>query len=55
MLDVAKGRETESVLRARIEVVEQLLEEARDTLDNYSEVGLLEADLRETREKLERR
>ena len=55
LLDVAKGRETESVLRARIEVVEQLLEEARDTLDNYSEVGLLEADLRETREKLERR
>jgi alkyl sulfatase BDS1-like metallo-beta-lactamase superfamily hydrolase len=52
LLDVAKGSETESVLRVRIDVVEELLAGAESGLGNYSEIGLLGADLRASREKL---
>ena len=52
LLDVATGRETEAVLRTRIEAVERLLAEARATHGNHSEIGLLEADLRASRAKL---
>jgi alkyl sulfatase BDS1-like metallo-beta-lactamase superfamily hydrolase len=51
LLDVAAGRETKAVLDARIEAVERLLRQAREGLGNYSEIGLLEADLRDTRAK----
>lgn len=54
LLDVAKGRETAAVLRARIEAVEKLLAGAKSGLGNYSEIGLLEADLRASRAKLAR-
>jgi alkyl sulfatase BDS1-like metallo-beta-lactamase superfamily hydrolase len=53
LLDIAKGQETRAVLRARIDAVERLLEGAKSGLGNYSEIGLLEADLRETRALLE--
>jgi alkyl sulfatase BDS1-like metallo-beta-lactamase superfamily hydrolase len=53
LLDIAKGRETESVLRARIEAVEKLLAGAKSGLGNYSEIGLLEADLRGARAQLD--
>ena len=49
LLDIAKGNETKAVLEARIEAVEKLIEEARAGLANYSEIGLLEADLRASR------
>jgi alkyl sulfatase BDS1-like metallo-beta-lactamase superfamily hydrolase len=49
LLDIAAGHETEVVLDVRIGAVERLLEEARDGLGNYSEIGLLEADLRSSR------
>ena len=52
LLDIAKGRETDAVLRARIEAVEKLLAGAKSGLGNYSEIGLLEADLRASRAKL---
>ena len=52
LLDIASGRETAAVLNARIEAVEQLLAGARAGLGNYSEIGLLEADLRESRARL---
>jgi len=52
LLDVAGGAETKSVLEARIEVLEVLLERARKGARNYSEIGLLEADSRATRAKL---
>jgi hypothetical protein len=52
LLDIAKGRETKAVLEARVEAVEKLLDEARNGLGNYSEIGLLEADLRGARERL---
>jgi alkyl sulfatase BDS1-like metallo-beta-lactamase superfamily hydrolase len=52
LLDVAAGNQSETVLRTRIDVVEKLLAEAKAGLNNYSEVGLLAADLRETRELL---
>ena len=51
LLDVAAGQETEAVLAARIEAVERLLVGARGGLGNYSEIGLLEADLRASRAK----
>ena len=46
LLDIARGHETRTVFKLRIAVVEQLLEGARNGLGNYSEIGLLEADLR---------
>ncbi len=52
LLDVAGGRETEAVWRARIDAVERLLSGAREGLGNYSEIGLLEADLRKARAAL---
>ncbi len=52
ILDIAKGRETKQVLSARIEAVEKLLAGAKSGLGNYSEIGLLEADLRASRAKL---
>jgi alkyl sulfatase BDS1-like metallo-beta-lactamase superfamily hydrolase len=52
ILDIAKGRETKAVLSARIEAVEKLLAGAKSGLGNYSEIGLLEADLRASRAKL---
>lgn len=55
LLDVAKGRETKAVLEARIESVEKLLAEAKAGLGNYSEIGLLEADLRAARGMLDGR
>jgi len=54
LLDVAKGRETKAVLRARIDAVEKLLAGAKSGFGNYSEIGLLQADLRASREQLER-
>ena len=53
LLDVAAGNESRRVLEARIEAVERLLVGAREGLGNYSEIGLLEADLRASRSKLE--
>lgn len=52
LLDVAKGRETKSVLEARIEAVGKLLAEAKSGFGNYSEIGLLQADLRASSEML---
>ena len=52
LLDVAAGNESRSVLEIRIEAVERLLTEAREGLGNYSEIGLLQADLRASRKKL---
>jgi alkyl sulfatase BDS1-like metallo-beta-lactamase superfamily hydrolase len=53
LLDIADGHETESVLRLRMAVVESLLAEARAGLANYSEIGLLEADLRASQTALQ--
>ena len=53
LLDVAAGNESRRVLEARIEAVERLLVGAKEGLGNYSEIGLLEADLRTSRSKLE--
>ena len=47
LLDVATGMESQSVWKVRIQAVEALLKQAREGLGNYSEIGLLEADLRE--------
>ncbi len=55
LLDVASGNETKAVLKARIQAVEKLLSDARVGLRNYSEIGLLEADLRASRALLEDR
>ncbi|MEZ4281143.1 MAG: MBL fold metallo-hydrolase [Myxococcota bacterium] len=52
LLDVAKGRETRAVFEARIEALEKLLAGAKSGLGNYSEIGLLEAELRAAREGL---
>ncbi len=52
LLDIAEGRETRAVLEARVRAVERLLKQAREGLGNYSEIGLLEADLRASRENL---
>jgi alkyl sulfatase BDS1-like metallo-beta-lactamase superfamily hydrolase len=52
LLDVAAGVASEAVLRTRIDVVESLLASARAGLNNYSEVGLLAADLRTSRSAL---
>lgn len=49
LLDVAKGSETLAVVEARIDAVSKLLAASKAGLANYSEIGLLEADLRETR------
>ena len=53
LLDVANGSANRAVLEARIDAVGKLLEGARSGLGNYSEIGLLEADLRTSRERLE--
>jgi len=55
LLDVAKGRETKAVLEARIDAVGRLLAGAKSGLGNYSEIGLLEADLRGAKEQLAQR
>jgi len=52
LLDVAAAAEDGAVLRLRIEVLEQLRAEAAAGANNYSEVGLIDAELRETRAKL---
>jgi len=52
LLDIAKGHETAAVLVARIEAVERLLKQAGEGHGNFSEIGLLEADLRDSRVKL---
>lgn len=53
LLDIAAGHASRAVLEARIAAVERLLRGAREGLGNYSEIGLLEADLRATRARLE--
>ena len=53
LLDIAAGNETQDVLRARIEALESLRTAAKAGLANYSEIGLLEADLRATRQLLD--
>ena len=52
LLDVAAGGENEAVLRTRIDIVEALLASAKAGLNNYSEVGLLRADLRASKKTL---
>jgi len=49
LLDVAAAEPTPAVLKARIAAVEMLLAEAKAGLGNYSEIGLLEAELRASR------
>jgi alkyl sulfatase BDS1-like metallo-beta-lactamase superfamily hydrolase len=51
LLDIARGHETKAVLEARIRAVEALLVGAEE-LGNYSEIGLLQADLRTSRAQL---
>jgi len=51
LLDVAAAAETQAVLRTRVAVLKRLLEGA-GVLNNYSEVGFLEADIRATEAKL---
>jgi alkyl sulfatase BDS1-like metallo-beta-lactamase superfamily hydrolase len=53
LLDIAGVAPTKRVLETRAAVLEQLVRAAREGLNNYTEVGLLEADLRGTRERLE--
>ena len=53
LLDIAAGNETPAVLRARIQALESLLAAAKAGLANYSEIGLLEADLRASRQLLD--
>lgn len=53
LLDVAAENPSRRVLETRIDAVERLLEGAREGLGNYSEIGLLEADLRTSRAQLE--
>lgn len=53
LLDIARGRETKAVWDARIDAVERLLAEAKSGLGNYSEIGLLQADLRRSRAGLD--
>lgn len=55
LLDIAAGYETRAVLETRIAAVERLLAESKAGLANYTEIGLLEADLRETRALLDKR
>jgi len=52
LLDIAKGRETEFVLSTRIDALEKLVAGAKSGLGNYSEIGLLEADLGAAKAKL---
>ncbi|MBJ18320.1 MAG: MBL fold metallo-hydrolase [bacterium] len=49
LLDIAAGHETRAVLEARIQAVEKLISASKSGLANYSEIGLLEADLRASR------
>ena len=53
LLDIAAVAESEAVLRTRLAALEILLREAREGLNNYSEVGFLRADLEATRAKLQ--
>ena len=53
LLDNAAVAESEAVLRTRLAALEILLREAREGLNNYSEVGFLRADLEATRAKLQ--
>ena len=53
LLDIAADDPSRAVLETRIEAVERLLRSAREGLGNYSEIGLLEADLRASRLQLE--
>ena len=50
--DIAATAPTEQVLETRIAALAHLLKEAREGLNNYTEVGLLAADLSATRERL---
>ena len=52
LLDVAASAETDAVLRLRIAVLERLRAQAKAGADNYSEVALIDAELREARAKL---
>jgi alkyl sulfatase BDS1-like metallo-beta-lactamase superfamily hydrolase len=52
LLDIAAGNETKKVLKVRIAALEKLLAGAKAGLRNYSEIGLLEADLRTSRLRL---
>lgn len=52
LLDIAAVAPTTNVLETRATVLEQLIREAREGANNYTEVGLLGADLRATRERL---
>ncbi|MGE4649382.1 MAG: hypothetical protein AAEJ53_00710, partial [Myxococcota bacterium] len=52
LLDVASVAESEAVLRTRLAALEILIQQAREGLNNYSEVGFLRADLEATRAKL---
>jgi len=54
LLDVAANSATKDVLETRAAVLEELVQDARQGLNNYTEVGLLQADLNETRAKLAR-
>ena len=49
LLDLAADSPTRLVLDTRIAVLERLLDQARP-LDNYSEIGLLQAELRKAHE-----
>lgn len=55
LLDVAKssGPESVSALRLRLAVLESLLERSRETHDNMSETGILQALVAQTRDALE--
>ena len=53
LLDVASGSETPDVLKARIAAVELLLARAKAGAANYSEIGLLNGDLRDSRARLD--
>lgn len=48
LLDMAQDDATPQVLRTRLSVLERLLESAREGLNNYSEVGLLQDDINRT-------
>jgi len=52
LLDVAAAAENEAVLEARLAALEILIGDAREGLNNYSELGFLRADLEATRAKL---
>jgi alkyl sulfatase BDS1-like metallo-beta-lactamase superfamily hydrolase len=54
LLDLAAGAETPLVLQTRLAALQRLLEQAQPQ-NNYSEIGLLQADVRATRAKLDAR